>query len=107
MAEMDEKPQRRWFRFRLSTVLMLTAIVAWGMSYWPFYDRMDVVSAILNDTIQDGHTGIVGPYDPQRPGSHGPFSGYWGLDKYGWFWKLKLPIEKLVGPLLVLAAFLT
>jgi hypothetical protein len=32
---MDEKPKRRWFRFRLSTVLILTAIVAWGMATWP------------------------------------------------------------------------
>lgn len=107
MAGMDEKAHRRRLRFRLSTVLTLTAIVAWGMSYWPFYDRMDVVSAMLNDTIQDGHTGIVGPYDPLRPGAHEPFSGYWGLDRYGWFWKLKLSVEKLVVPLFVLVVFLT
>ena len=35
---MDEKPKRRWFRFRLSTVLILTAIVAWYMASLPFYD---------------------------------------------------------------------
>ena len=33
---MDEKPKRRWFRFRLSTVLILTAIVAWAMACWPW-----------------------------------------------------------------------
>ncbi|MBX9788474.1 MAG: hypothetical protein K2Y37_06125 [Pirellulales bacterium] len=32
---MDEKPKRRWFRFRLSTVLILTAILAWGMATRP------------------------------------------------------------------------
>ena len=32
---MDEQPKRRWFRFRLTTVLILTAIVAWGMSCFP------------------------------------------------------------------------
>jgi hypothetical protein len=32
---MDEKPKRRWFRFRLSTVLILTAIVAWAMATRP------------------------------------------------------------------------
>jgi len=32
---MDEKPKRRWFRFRLSTVLILTAILAWGMACRP------------------------------------------------------------------------
>ena len=29
---MDEKPKRRWFQIRLSTMLILTAIVAWGMA---------------------------------------------------------------------------
>lgn len=38
MASMDEKPKRRWFRFRLSTVLILTAIVAWGMALRPVLD---------------------------------------------------------------------
>lgn len=29
---MDEQPKRRWFRCRLSTVLILTAIVAWAFA---------------------------------------------------------------------------
>jgi len=33
---MEEKPKRRWFRFRLSTVLILTAIAAWGMALQPW-----------------------------------------------------------------------
>ncbi|MGD9647385.1 MAG: hypothetical protein AB7U73_16855 [Pirellulales bacterium] len=33
---MDAKPQRRWFRFRISTVLILIAIVAWAMACWPW-----------------------------------------------------------------------
>ena len=43
----DEQPEiqqterrqakQRWFRFRLSTVLILTAIVAWGMASGPFF----------------------------------------------------------------------
>lgn len=35
---MPEAPpaRRRWLQFRLSTLLILTAIVAWGMSCWPF-----------------------------------------------------------------------
>jgi len=33
----DERTARfRWPRFRLSTVLVLVAIFAWEMSYWPF-----------------------------------------------------------------------
>ncbi|MBX9787346.1 MAG: hypothetical protein K2Y37_00390 [Pirellulales bacterium] len=34
---MDSKPTRPWFRFRLSTVLILTAILAWGMALRPFF----------------------------------------------------------------------
>ena len=34
---MDERPKRRWFRFRLSTVLILTAIAAWGMALRPLF----------------------------------------------------------------------
>lgn len=37
MAAMDDKPKRRWFRFRLSTVLILTAILAWAMATRPFF----------------------------------------------------------------------
>ncbi|MGE0536735.1 MAG: hypothetical protein AB7O68_17320 [Pirellulales bacterium] len=32
---MDEKPKSRWFQVRISTLLILTAIVAWGMVTWP------------------------------------------------------------------------
>ncbi len=35
----NDKPKRRWFRFRLSTVLILTAIVAWGMARWPLLEE--------------------------------------------------------------------
>jgi hypothetical protein len=33
---MDQKQKRRWFRFRLSTLLILIAIAAWGTVYPPF-----------------------------------------------------------------------
>ncbi|MGD9646475.1 MAG: hypothetical protein AB7U73_12240 [Pirellulales bacterium] len=29
---MDEKPKRRWFQFRLSTWLVLVAILGWAMA---------------------------------------------------------------------------
>lgn len=32
LTHMDETPAKRWFRFRLSTVLIVTAITAWGMA---------------------------------------------------------------------------
>jgi len=37
--------KRRWFRFRLSTVLILTAILAWAMAQWPVFDTVIVYSA--------------------------------------------------------------
>jgi hypothetical protein len=35
--------KRRWFRFRLSTVLIATAITAWAMSCWPWIAFENVV----------------------------------------------------------------
>jgi len=32
----DTLPRRRWYQFRLSTVLVLVAISAWAMAYWPW-----------------------------------------------------------------------
>ena len=52
---MDEKPRRRLFRFRLSTVLILTAIVAWGMATGLPYERH----------------GLMGTHHMQ------PFTSYW------------------------------
>jgi hypothetical protein len=53
---MDEPPTRRWFRFRLSTVLILTAIVAWGMACRPY--------------IETGTTGAwLNSGDPLPPGA--------------------------------------
>jgi hypothetical protein len=51
---MDEKPKtrRRWFRFRLSTVLILTAISAWGMAtrpYVSFYDTYESEMDFVGD----------------------------------------------------------
>ena len=34
---MADPPKRRWFRFKLSTALILTAIVAWGMATRPYW----------------------------------------------------------------------
>ena len=36
---MADPPKRRWLRFKLSTVLILTAIVAWGMACRPYIEQ--------------------------------------------------------------------
>jgi hypothetical protein len=53
---MDDKPQRRWFRFRLSTVLILTAIVAWGMACRPYLVEREFgyVLTVGNTIYTDG-----------------------------------------------------
>jgi hypothetical protein len=38
---MNAQPKRRWFRFRLSTVLILTAIAAWGMAC-PLFETVTI-----------------------------------------------------------------
>jgi hypothetical protein len=43
---MTEKPSHRWFQFRLSTVLILTAIVAWGMALPAYVPRPQKMSDI-------------------------------------------------------------
>ncbi|MGE0536588.1 MAG: hypothetical protein AB7O68_16580 [Pirellulales bacterium] len=53
---MDEKPKRRWFRFRLSTIMILTAIVAWGMATRPYFLTRDEL--------------IVAPNAPHEVPSH-------------------------------------
>ena len=54
MAVMDAKPKRRWFRFRLSTVLILTAILAWAMSCWPWL--IPVYTFYIRPKIGHGET---------------------------------------------------
>jgi hypothetical protein len=34
MARMDEKPRRRWFRFSLGSLFVVTAICAGGLALW-------------------------------------------------------------------------
>jgi hypothetical protein len=51
---MDKKPKRRWFRFRLSTVLILTAIVAWGMACRPYVVHYVEVSETRPQDIPPG-----------------------------------------------------
>jgi hypothetical protein len=53
---MTEPTKRRWFRFHLSTVLILTAIAAWAMACRPYF---------VYETIHAGHWSLG---DAERPG---------------------------------------
>ena len=88
---MDETPKRRWYQFRLSTVLILTAIVAWGM----------VPQLVDRDVKITGHkirrpqgTQIVRTVHHTKPFPHRTET-----------WRERSP--RVLGPALALALFLT
>ena len=69
MPVMADAPRRRWFRFRLSTILILTAIAAWIMTISPL-DEYAFVSKPTPANWQGrwGHVGC-GLSDVQRLGA--------------------------------------
>jgi hypothetical protein len=87
---MNEQPKRRWFRFRLSTVLIVTAIVAWGMACWPWLRPQGVAHSFpVEIPVSEGWTDI-GP----GPNIAGPTRT--------WF-REQSPINpSLIGPALAL-----
>jgi len=66
---MNETPKKRWLRFRLSTVLILTAIVAWGMAVGPWttlYSRVmwgPDMQSHPGTIIVDGEVRVVKGYE--------------------------------------------
>jgi hypothetical protein len=109
---MDEKPKRRWFRFRLSTVLILTAILAWGMASRPnvnwghggggpdpmFVKYAAHFSVTLNELpwAMDPHYQVDNfslGFTVNRPGS------------YDWWWMTIAP-KALLYPVVTLLLFL-
>ena len=96
MVRMDEKPKHRlWYQFRLTTVLILTAILAWGMACRPFLAREDYprVETVFGDPNQPGWWVAIGT------GSDDPDAGGALVLRFG-------PMPALAYPLLVLALFL-
>jgi hypothetical protein len=61
---MDEKPKRRWFQFRLSTVLILTAILAWAMATRPYCWREYTAYAVSNPA--PGQRTAIGAFVSKR-----------------------------------------
>jgi hypothetical protein len=92
---MDEKPKRRWFRFRLSTVLILTAITAWGMARRP--DQLFHFSRATHGYVGLPATAAA----PPHIGDLFPDRGrtYYRIDKTAL-------IRRLAYPAIALAAFL-
>lgn len=61
---MNEPSKRRWLRFRLSTVLILTAILAWGMATRPWYVDISRFSRVPSQTTPTHAFGVY--VDGQR-----------------------------------------
>jgi hypothetical protein len=72
---MDEKPTRGWFRFRLSTVLILTAIAAWGMACRPYIVRTTELLVI------DDWTQLPNPATPLFEETPGKGVTHWLVDR--------------------------
>jgi hypothetical protein len=87
---MDEKPKRRWFRFRLSTVLILTAIAAGGMATRPYLLTSERF-------IRQADTAMPGP-------SWFPVAGSMGVTL--WTVEVRSLNPRLLWPALALFAFL-
>lgn len=60
--EVRQSQRRRWFQFRLSTWLVLIAILAWAMAnqvwVWPFYQSINHFPALTGGTSPE-HTRIL------------------------------------------------
>ena len=107
---MDEQPQkpeakhlqakRRWFRFRLSTVLILTAIVAWGMACRPHIGLEYWTNPLTS------RTHVVGYIPEDRDGSWRFEASSWNVSTSRGLIVHVGPNPQLAWPTLALAAFL-
>ncbi|MBX9788876.1 MAG: hypothetical protein K2Y37_08155 [Pirellulales bacterium] len=104
---MNEKPKLRSFRFRLSTVLILTAIAAWGKSLPPFLEERPVTYYRQVLEVPPGAPIAYGPEVKVRNGEPPPFRhGYQTPHDSRRAWEKTLA-PQLRYPLLALAAFLS
>jgi len=90
---MANKPKRRWFRFRLSTVLILTAIAAWAMASRPWM-------------VEYEEWAYGSMSDPPPPGFENAIGTSRGPGGVRWFQIVERPNPNLLWPALTLAAFL-
>jgi len=90
---MAHQPKRRWFRFRLSTVLILTAIVAWAMACRPTFRLQHFGPAAVTATTKWEFAVQAG-----RLGPNGELS----------LWTLRVFVpEEMQWPAIAMGAFLS
>lgn len=105
---MDEQPRitRRWYQFRLSTILVLVGILAWAMARRPWINwggngiEPDMAVPGLACQFYVHRTGVTAwlcIYNEVPGARH--------LDAYGWW--LNIGPTELIWPILALVAFLT
>jgi hypothetical protein len=105
---MDAKPKRRWFRFRLSTVLILTAIAAWGMSCRPWI-KFDTAGGLIAPSVPYVPWNVRLDIDgvPDQLDSHTmTIEVTYGSPRRVRWWQAGYGPTRIVWPCLALAAFL-
>ena len=106
MSQMAEKPKRRGFQFKLSTVLILTAIAAWGMSLSPYFEEAPVTYYRQVLEVPPGAPIAYGPEVKVRNGEPPPFRlGYRTPHTSRRMWQKTLA-PQLRYPFAALAVFL-
>lgn len=104
---MDATPKRRWLRFRLSTVLMLTATAAWTMALKPWlevnYQRLNPATPEWESTMRLGKGVTNGWFVAFGASLHSD-----GIpSEYDWELTIHFgPKPGLLGPALALVVFL-
>lgn len=100
MPEKPNRTYRRWFQFRLSTWLVLVAIVAWAMALGVRSERTFWVSK-SEDFWRSGR-------QPQPIGFRPTGSIRYSGNRHGWQTQFRsmMPNPKLKYPILALVAFI-
>ncbi|MBX9788891.1 MAG: hypothetical protein K2Y37_08230 [Pirellulales bacterium] len=99
-------PPRRWFRFKLSTVLILTAIAAWEMSLSPYFEEGPVTYYRQVLEVPPGASIAYGPEIKVRSGEPPPFRhGYQTPHVSRRMWQKTLA-PQLRYPIVALVVFL-
>jgi len=114
----DKAPRRRrWYQFRLSTILVLVGILAWAMAWWPAIDYgryfhkptegATRFGASISVNNKDGRFGVTGTKEVDNIGVDIYRVGQSGSIYWRKVWFLTVSPKASVCPVLALAAFLT
>lgn len=97
----ENTPPRRWYQFRLSTILVLVGIAAWAMAMLPLWTSMEELQRQIDLLVaNEKNLSTLGLNDAN------PYPKPERFD-VGIRWRLEKAANRLQGPILALAVFLT